>query len=78
MKGLYAKASRGELQGLTGVDDPYEAPLAPEITLTTVDCSPEENAYKILSYMQEKGYLDHAAAYGNGPEDFNQSSGTVE
>ena len=35
-KGLYAKARRGELSGFTGIDDPYEPPLSPEITLDTV------------------------------------------
>ena len=33
-KGLYAKARRGEIKGFTGIDDPYEAPLHPEFTLT--------------------------------------------
>ena len=35
VKGLYARARRGELPGLTGVDDPYEAPLAPELVIDT-------------------------------------------
>jgi sulfate adenylyltransferase len=39
------------------VDDPYEEPVNPEITLTTVDSSPEENARKIVSYLEERGFL---------------------
>jgi len=47
-KGLYAKARRGELRGFTGVDDPYERPEAPEITLDTVAQTVEENVRAIL------------------------------
>jgi sulfate adenylyltransferase len=43
VKGLYARARRGQIHGFTGVDDPYEAPVDPEITVHTVDISPEEN-----------------------------------
>jgi sulfate adenylyltransferase len=56
-KGLYAKARRGELKGFTGVDDPYEPPIEPEITLYTVDISPENNARIIIDYLKEQGYL---------------------
>jgi sulfate adenylyltransferase len=42
VKGLYARARRGQIHGFTGVDDPYEAPVDPEITVHTVDISPEE------------------------------------
>ena len=44
VKGMYAKARRGEIKGFTGIDDPYEPPLHPEITLDTVAHTPEENA----------------------------------
>jgi sulfate adenylyltransferase len=57
LKGLYAKARRGEIKGFTGIDDPYEVPLDPDIVLTTTDCSPEENAQKIIDYLVEKGFL---------------------
>src|SRR5688572_23178885 len=43
-KGLYAKAMSGELQGFTGVNDPYEAPTNPDITLATDTMSPEDCA----------------------------------
>src|SRR5688572_22498477 len=56
-KGLYAKARRGELTGFTGLDAPYEAPLAPELTLDTVACSPADNAGRILQYLQGKEFL---------------------
>lgn len=57
VKGFYAKAKAGEIKGFTGVDDPYEPPLSPEISLTTIDVSPEENARKIVRYLLEKGFL---------------------
>lgn len=56
-KGMYAKARRGEIQGFTGVDDPYEAPENPEIVLDTVDGQPEENARRIIDYLKEKDFL---------------------
>lgn len=57
VKGLYARARRGQITGFTGVDDPYEAPLEPEITLDTVNYSAEENARKIIEYLEERGFL---------------------
>jgi sulfate adenylyltransferase len=57
VKGFYARARAGELKGFTGVDDPYEAPVAPEIVLSTTDTSPEENAQKIIQYLIEKRFL---------------------
>lgn len=56
-KGLYAKARRGEIKGFTGIDDPYEAPLNPELRLTTTDKTPEDNARLITEYLIEQGYL---------------------
>jgi sulfate adenylyltransferase len=57
VKGLYARARRGQIKGFTGVDDPYEVPVHPEVTLNTVDVSAEENARKIVELLEEKGYL---------------------
>jgi sulfate adenylyltransferase len=57
VKGLYARARRGQITGFTGVDDPYEAPVNPEITLYTTETSPEENARKIIAYLEERGFL---------------------
>ena len=57
VKGLYAKARRGQLTGFTGVDDPYEPPVNPEITLDTVNFSAEENARKIMDYMIQQGFV---------------------
>jgi sulfate adenylyltransferase len=58
-KGMYAKARRGEIKDFTGVDDPYEEPLSAEITLATTDCTPEDNAYKIIGNLLKKGFLQN-------------------
>ena len=57
VKGLYAKARRGELKGFTGVDDPYEPPMNPELNLETVGVEPLANALKIVTYLESKGFL---------------------
>jgi sulfate adenylyltransferase len=56
-KGMYAKARRGEIKGFTGVDDPYESPLKPELRLTTSDCSPEDDARRVLQLLFDRGFL---------------------
>ncbi len=56
-KGMYARARRGEITGFTGVDDPYEPPIHPEIMLDTVTNSPEENTELILSELAAKGFI---------------------
>ena len=61
VKGLYAKARQamqdGHPMGFTGVDDPYEPPIDPEITLKGYGATPEENARKIAVYLEEQGFL---------------------
>ena len=54
-KGIYAKARRGEIEHFTGIDDPYETPLNPEITLDTVSQTSEDNARFILRYLVKQG-----------------------
>ena len=56
-KGMYALAREGQLKGFTGIDDPYEPPHNPEITLDTVNCSAEENAERIVLYLIERGFI---------------------
>ena len=61
VKGLYAKARQamvdGKPMGFTGVDDPYEPPVSPEISLKGSGVSPEDNARQIIAYLEEQGYL---------------------
>ncbi len=56
-KGLYAKARRGEIKGFTGIDDPYEPPVNPEISLDTVTYIPEENAWRIVEHLESEGFV---------------------
>lgn len=56
-KGLYAKARRGEIKGFTGIDDPYEPPLNPEVTLDTLTHSPEACARQIVDFLARRGRL---------------------
>ena len=61
-KGMYAKARRGEIKDFTGIDDPYEPALNPEITLDTVSQTAEENAHRILDLLLERGFVRGEAA----------------
>lgn len=57
VKGLYKKALAGELKEFTGISDPYEEPLNPEVTVDTMAEEPAESLQKILSRLAELGYL---------------------
>ncbi len=50
-KGLYARARAGELRGMTGIDDPYEAPSAPELVLTPAVGDPAAQAAVVLDAL---------------------------
>lgn len=56
-KGIYAQARRGEIKNFTGIDDPYENPLNPEVTLDTVTQTAEQNARRILTTLIEQGFV---------------------
>jgi sulfate adenylyltransferase len=56
-KGLYAKARRGEIHGFTGLDDPYEPPEHPEMVLETLTSSQEQNAQRILTLLEARGFI---------------------
>jgi sulfate adenylyltransferase len=56
-KGMYARARRGEIRGWTGIDDPYEAPETPELTLETVEHDVATNARCVLDLLVARGYV---------------------
>jgi sulfate adenylyltransferase len=60
VKGLYAGATRGEVKAMTGVSDPYEPPLHPELRLQTVDRSVADNASAVIEYLESRGLLERA------------------
>jgi len=62
VKGLYKKALAGNLPHFTGVSDPYEEPLNPEILIETHRETPDESAAKILAVLDKQGYLPAASA----------------
>jgi adenylyl-sulfate kinase len=59
-KGLYARALRGDIQHFTGVSDPYEPPLFPEIHLRSDEEREQESVAKILRWLEERGLIQPA------------------
>ena len=57
VKGLYAASQRGEVEKMTGVADPYEPPIEPEITLDTVNSALAENAERVVHYLENAGLV---------------------
>jgi adenylylsulfate kinase len=57
VKGLYKKAFSGEIPQFTGVSDPYEAPVAPELHIKTDEEEPQESARRVIGHLEELGYL---------------------
>jgi adenylylsulfate kinase len=56
-KGLYKKARAGQLKGFTGIDDPYEAPEKPEVTIDATGTSPQDAAVQLIEYLEKNGIL---------------------
>ncbi len=54
VKGLYEKAMRGEIKEFTGVSDPYEEPLDPEIVCDTETETPEESAANVIAFLESR------------------------
>lgn len=61
-KGLYRRARRGELTGLTGVDAPYEAPAAPDLRLDTSAMGPQEAVDALVEMLRQRGLLRETPA----------------
>ena len=59
-KGMYLKARRGELKGFTGIDDPYESPVRPNITLDTISHTAEANAQTIFDQAENRLHVQKA------------------
>jgi adenylylsulfate kinase len=56
-KGLYKKARAGEIKHFTGIDSAYEAPEAPELIIDAGNCTPDDCAEKIFTYLRENDYI---------------------
>ena len=62
VKGLYKRARAGEIKQFTGIDDPYEAPLNPEVECCTDQETLEQSTAKVLAYLEQQGYISTAIA----------------
>lgn len=62
VKGLYKKALAGEVKNFTGIDDPYEEPLHPEVVIESDRETPEHSAAKVLAKLEKLGYVNVKAA----------------
>jgi adenylyl-sulfate kinase len=60
VKGLYKKALAGEIKNFTGISDPYEPPLTPEITVNSGTEKVEQSLERILAYLENKKFINHA------------------
>ncbi len=56
-KGLYKKARAGEIKGFTGIDDPYEEPLHPELAVDSAARSPDELAADVIAWLERAGKI---------------------
>ena len=57
-KGLYKKARKGELKGFTGIDDPYEPPLSPEMVVKSAEDTLQQITLDILDYLSQNGLIN--------------------
>ncbi len=69
VKGLYKKAFSGEIPEFTGVSDPYEEPLNAEVVVETDKESPEDSVAKIISTLEELGYIEPVSDDGYSEEE---------
>jgi adenylyl-sulfate kinase len=67
VKGLYARALRGEIDHFTGVSDPYEEPLAPEVIADTEHEDAAASLARVLAYLERAGYLAPAGGENGLP-----------
>ena len=63
VKGLYARARRGEVKNFTGISAPFEAPQNPALVLDTTDTPVEERVGKVLALLEEAGVLTATTQY---------------
>jgi adenylylsulfate kinase len=63
-KGLYKRARAGEIKGFTGIDDPYEEPLAPELVVDSAATPPDQLAEQVLAWLERAGKIPRATSAG--------------
>lgn len=65
VKGLYAKAFAGEILHFTGVTDPYESPLNPEVVCRTAEETVDESVARVIAYLEDHNYIPRASSVEN-------------
>ena len=65
VKGLYARARRGDIRHFTGVDDPYEPPPHPELILDTTSMSPEEASARVMTTLASRRQLPAVTSHAS-------------
>jgi adenylylsulfate kinase-like enzyme len=66
--GLYARARRGDVVNVAGIDLPYEEPVAAAIVLDTVDATPAQNVARLIAHLHETGLMPLVARSGAKPD----------
>jgi len=69
VKGMYKKALAGEMKNFTGIDDPYEPPMSPEMHIKTVEESEQQSAARILGKLEQMGLIEAAHEPAYTPEE---------
>jgi sulfate adenylyltransferase len=59
-KGMYAKARAGIIKEFTGISDPYEEPVKPEVTIDTTELTPDMSTQQVLLFLEKEGYISGA------------------
>ena len=77
VKGMYKKALAGEMKHFTGIDDPYESPLNPEIAIRTINETPAESATRILEYLERRGFVEPLSTASYGRENTSEARARV-
>jgi adenylylsulfate kinase len=78
VKGLYKKALSGEIKNFTGISDPYEAPLHPEVHINSGSEAIEESFAKIITYLKERGLIKPLDESGYSEEEEEAISAHLE
>ena len=78
VKGLYKKALSGEIKNFTGISDPYEAPLHPEVHINSGSEAIEESFAKIITYLEERGLIKPLDESGYSEEEEEAISAHLE
>ena len=78
VKGMYKKALAGEMKGFTGVDDPYEAPVNPELIIETETETAEQSAARILGKLEQMALIEPAHEPAYTPEEAEKIKARLE